>query len=516
MRTIFVLFDSLNRRMLEPYGSDIMATPNFQRLAERTVTFDNHYVGSLPCMPARRDLQTGRLSFLHRSWGPMEPFDLSLPQMMKTSGVYSHLITDHLHYFEDGGATYHTRFNSFEFVRGQEADTWKAMVQPPWERLRERYNLKQYSERPGSPFFHNIVNREYIKSEDEFPSVQCFQLGLEFLDVNRTADNWFLQIETFDPHEPFHAPERFRAPFTTLYTGGVRDWPPYSRVTEHRDECEELKANYMAVLALCDEQIGRLIDRMDALDLWRDTMLVVSTDHGYLLGEHDWWAKNRMHVYQEVAHIPLFIHHPACAALAGGRRSGLTQTMDLMPTFLDGSGLAVPDSVAGRSLLPMLSDPGVRVHDSIIYGHFGGSVNITDGRYTYFRYPHDMQNQELFQYTLMPTHMLQFFTEAELASAKLERGSAFSRGMPLLKVPVTPSSPWYQSHGPARMEDHQTVLFDLAVDPQQLRPLRSPDVEGRLLSELVVMLRAADAPEEAFRRFGLENEVVLAAEPRRI
>ena len=64
MRTIFVLFDSLNRRALEPYGGTRIATPNFSRLAERAITFDNHYVGSLPCMPARRDLHSGRLNFL--------------------------------------------------------------------------------------------------------------------------------------------------------------------------------------------------------------------------------------------------------------------------------------------------------------------------------------------------------------------------------------------------------------------------------------------------------------------
>ena len=70
MKVIFVLFDSLNRRSLECYGGTAVRTPNFQRLARRCVTFDNHYVGSLPCMPARRDMHTGRLSFLHRSWGP--------------------------------------------------------------------------------------------------------------------------------------------------------------------------------------------------------------------------------------------------------------------------------------------------------------------------------------------------------------------------------------------------------------------------------------------------------------
>jgi arylsulfatase A-like enzyme len=71
MRLVYVLFDSLNRHALECYGGTAIATPAFNRLAERGVVFDNHYVGSLPCMPARRDLHTGRLNFLHRPWGPL-------------------------------------------------------------------------------------------------------------------------------------------------------------------------------------------------------------------------------------------------------------------------------------------------------------------------------------------------------------------------------------------------------------------------------------------------------------
>src|SRR5215210_7056733 len=129
MKAVFVLFDSLNRHMLGAYGGTRIPTPNFDRLARRAVTFDRHYVGSLPCMPARRDMQSGRLTFLHRSWGPLEPFDNSFPELL----------------FEDGGATYHTKYDSFEFVRGQEGDPWKAMVQPQWERLREKYHERQFT-----------------------------------------------------------------------------------------------------------------------------------------------------------------------------------------------------------------------------------------------------------------------------------------------------------------------------------------------------------------------------------
>ena len=133
MRLIFVLLDSLNRRALGPYGGTI-GTPNFDRLARRAVTFDCHYVGSLPCIPARRDLQTGRASFFHRSWGPMEPFDQSFTGVLRGKGVYSHLVTDHYHYFREGGSHYHTRYDSWNLIRGQENDNWKALVDPPLEK----------------------------------------------------------------------------------------------------------------------------------------------------------------------------------------------------------------------------------------------------------------------------------------------------------------------------------------------------------------------------------------------
>ena len=97
MKTVFVLLDSLNRNAMECYGPTSVQTPNFARFAKRAVTFDNHYVGSLPCIPARRDLHTGRINFLHRSWGPLEPFDDSFPELLKQSGTYSHIATDHHH-----------------------------------------------------------------------------------------------------------------------------------------------------------------------------------------------------------------------------------------------------------------------------------------------------------------------------------------------------------------------------------------------------------------------------------
>ena len=68
MRAVTIMFDSLNKRYLPPYGAQDVVAPNFERLAKRAVTFDNFYCGSMPCMPARREIHTGRYNFLHRSW----------------------------------------------------------------------------------------------------------------------------------------------------------------------------------------------------------------------------------------------------------------------------------------------------------------------------------------------------------------------------------------------------------------------------------------------------------------
>ena len=241
MKTVFLLFDSLNRRMLNSYGGKYLETPNFNRLAEKTVQFNNHYIGSMPCMPARRDMHSGRLSFLHRAWGPLEPFDNSFPELLRLNNTYTHLVTDHYHYFEDGGATYHNRFNSYDFIRGQERDPWKAMVKPPLEKFREKYHKSQLNlDNREHVYYFYPINSEFIKEEKDFPSVKCFASGLDFLQTNKDADNWFLQLETFDPHEPFFAPERFRETIKTNYRGPRLDWPQYERVTETDEEVAEL------------------------------------------------------------------------------------------------------------------------------------------------------------------------------------------------------------------------------------------------------------------------------------
>ncbi len=506
MRVIFVLYDSLVRGAMQCYGGTHIDTPQFSRFAGRAVTFDSHFVGSLPCMPARRDMHTGRLNFLHRSWGALEPFDQSFSELLRSSGVYTHLVSDHYHYWEDGGATYHNRYSSWDFIRGQEWDKWKAMVQPPLERFRQMYHGLQQPSAASDGRLQSMVNREFIKEEGEFCCPRTFASGFEFLDQNRDSDNWLLHLECFDPHEPFHAPARFRERYPSGYNGPILDWPRYKRNDEDALEVAELRANYAALMSMCDEYFGRLLDYLDKHDMWKDTAVILTTDHGFLLAEHDWWGKNRMPFFNEIAHIPLLMYHPAMAHQGGQRRQSLTQTTDIMPTLLDLFGLTPPPAVEGHSLLKMMgSDRPVR--EAALYGMFGAGTNITDGRYTYFRYPENMAEQDLYEYTLMPTHQKSFFPVEELRRATLVNDFGFTQGVPLLKVPARrnlkgqPVGHLGQGGG---YEDTTTVLYDMAKDPTQQRPFRDPEIEARLLGLMRDLMLKNEAPPEAFTRLGLE------------
>lgn len=508
MKAVFVLFDSLIRDAMSSYGPTQVHSPNFGRFARHAVTFDTHFVGSLPCMPARRDLHTGRLNFMHRSWGPLEPFDNSFPEQMFQAGVHTHLVTDHLHYFEDGGSTYHTRFRTWDFIRGQEYDPWKAMVQPPLQRFREMYSAKHYDMSPGATFnswkkLQHAINAEFMREERDFPLPRCFDSAFEFLDLNRQADNWFLMLECFDPHEPFHAPHRFKTRYDTGWNGGILDWPHYEKINASPAEIAEIRANYAALVSACDHYFGQLLDYFDRHGLWRDTALILSTDHGFLLSEHDWWGKNLQPYYTEISHIPLMIYHPSFAARGGGRRKALTQTPDLTPTFLDIFGLPVPQEMRGRSLLPVL-DQDRKLRDVAIFGMFGGPIGATDGQYTYYLYPEDLYAPGLHEYTLMPMHLNSLFSAAEMKTAALAGPFDFTKGMPVMRIDALKDARRIPMHDGKEFDaEGGTVLFDIIADPKQAKRFRDAAIEQRLLRGIAEVLREHDTPREFYGRYGV-------------
>jgi arylsulfatase A-like enzyme len=486
MKAIMVMFDSLNRHMLPPYGCQWTHMPNFQRLADRAVTFDHSCVGSMPCMPARRELHTGRYNFLHRSWGPLEPFDDSAPEILKRNGVYSHLCSDHYHYWEDGGCTYHQRYSTWEISRGQEGDFWKAQVADP--KIPD-----SVAPRDNTSWRQDWINRRFMQDERDQPQARTFTMGMEFLERNHAEDNWFLHIETFDPHEPYFSSQQYKDLYPHDYHGPHFDWPPYGRVRETREQVEHCRYENAALHSMCDHYLGTVLDFMDAHDMWRDTMLIVNTDHGFLLGEHDSWAKCWMPFYEEIAHTPLFIWDPRCGC-AGERRTSLVQTIDLPATLLEYFGVERPRDMQGRPLRDTVAhDTPVRAAG--LFGIHGGQVNVTDGRYVYMRAPVSPANTPLYNYTVMPTHMNRMFSVEELRTATLAAPFTFTKGCPTMRIESGFSCK------DTRLFD--TMLFDVVADPQQQSPLEDKQIEQRMLGHLMQLMQDNDAPSEQFERLGL-------------
>lgn len=495
MKAIMLMFDSLNKHMLSAYGCDETITPNFQRLKKKTVRFNNFYVGSMPCMPARREIHTGRYNFLHRSWSPLEPFDDSMPEILKKHGIHTHLVTDHKHYWRDGGATYHSRYNTYEFIRGQEGDAWKGVVDKPEYRY-ESGEPEEIKQRRITSRTQHQINVQFMQNEQDHHLARTINSGLEFIRTNQAADNWFLQLECFDPHEPFFVPEKYLRMYGIDDPAVFDGWPPYYFVTEDEERKSVIQKYYKALLTMVDEYVGKVLDYMDEYDLWKDTMLIVNTDHGFLLGEHDWWGKNIMPLYNEVACIPFFIWHPECGG-AGESRDALAQTIDIPATLLDFFGLDKPADMQGVSLKPAIASD-TQVREYALFGYHGCHVNITDGRYVYMRAPVERDIDELYEYTLMPTRINRRFTPGELQGLTLHPGFSFTKGCPVMKIPAES----IMTRGADRF-GHR--LYDLVSSAKQESQCRDMGVAKRLLASMEQVMRASDAPEELWDRYGLAD-----------
>lgn len=501
MKVIMVMFDSLRRDLLSINGGPI-SCPNFERLANHSVQFNRCYAGSLPCMPARRELHTGRYNFLHRGWGPLEPFDESMPEILKNNGIYTHISTDHYHYEQDGGAGYLGRYSSYETHRGQESDAWQAdlslrgkdctcMMQGFEYLSEENKKVKKQIAK------NNQADREKMAKESDWPIFKTFDNGLNFLKKNGKEDQWFLQIETFDPHEPFFSPDSFQQRYLSPDEFNSPDWPCYTKVHETQSEIERMRRKYYALASLCDCQLGRILDEMDQQNLWNETMLIVNTDHGFFLGEHDWWGKGSMPCFDDLVHLPFFVWDPRCRK-EGERRNSLVQTIDIAPTILDFFNLPIPKTMQGASLKETIESDRP-IHTYALFGYHGGPVGITDGRYKLLR---AVQNKGfLFEYTLMPMHMKNRFSIDEFSGMKLHEPFNFTKGVSVLQIPTISDNRFSK-----QQEIGGDLLFDLLNDPGEAFSINDPVLKEKMLKEMEVIMKASDAPIELYERYGLCNE----------
>ena len=249
---------------------------------------------------------------------------------------------------------------------------------------------------------------------------------------------------------------------------------------------------------MCDKHLGDVLDAMDAHEMWDDTMLILWTDHGFMLSEHDCWAKNWMPLYEEVSHTPFFIHDPRHLEADGTRRNALVQpAIDLAPTLLNFFEVESGSKILGHDLETVIEND-TTVRDAAIFGYHGDRVNITDGRHVLYALPATSDNSPLYEYTLMPTRMRGPVGTRQLQNATLAPPFDWTQNCPLLRIPAAHSVA-HESDGARR-----DLLFDLQNDAAQNHPLDDEKIATHLRAQMARLMRECDAPNEQFERMGLK------------
>ena len=306
-----------------------------------------------------------------------------------------------------------------------------------------------------------------------------------WLERNRGLDDFYLHLDIFDPHEPWDPPEDILKQFDPrgYDVPDMTAAAPYRKWREVLGESqfEAFRARYAAKIVFLDRWLGVLFDKMDALGLWDDTLVILTTDHATYNGDHGRIGKLQTHEFDAVGHIPFIVAHPTLAH--GERRDQLVQLVDIYPTVLSAVGRPLPElpndqPLHGVDLLPVLADPAAPTRDVAIYGQFGMSVSITDGEWVLHQSP-VADNVPLNWYG----YCLAKFLHYDLGP--------YENGRRAVRNCISwPEATWL-SHKPTDMNE----LHNLAdSEPEKLREMQ------HTLRETLVRL---NAPDEQLVRLGL-------------
>ena len=423
MNIIHIISDTFRRDNLAIYGGKGY-TPSLNAFAEKCVVFDKAYVCSYPTVPIRGDMVTGQVGICRRGWEPLKRDVPIIATDLTKAGVVSMMIADTPHHINNG-FFYNRGFTGWKWIRGQEGD---CLETHPYDY--ESHNSRRYREytrtHPNqlpSGLGNHLRNIAFRQTEADTFVAQTVQTACDWLERNHQHENFYLMVDTFDPHEPWDAPEWYLKRFDDSdYEGPEPIYPPYGPNPMNERETERLNALYRAEASLVDNWIGQLLRKIDYMGLMENTMVIFMADHGFLLGEHGLLAKN-LSMYEEVVHIPLLVYHPEATPR---HTDALASIIDIPATVIDTFGAARAPHVEGESLLPVImGDTDTGREYAVTHGAWvggwspdGGSPhgNITDGTWSLLLENQGAPNQ-LFHLPSDPEQMQNRF-ESETAEAR--------------------------------------------------------------------------------------------------
>ncbi len=363
---LFLITDQQRPDSLGCYGSEAAITPHIDSLAQDGVVFDNCYVQNPLCCPSRYSMLTGRYPHSHRvraNWYAPGNGEVSFGERLGKAGYSTSMIGKmHLTPWYDNFGFDGRIIAEAKFHTSCPDDYQRFLERHGWSRER----LYDFSD-PGY-----VQNLTAVKSK--LPSnlhIDSF-VGRSVCEYIRTVREPFCSFASFlSPHNPYDPP----SPYDTLFDGvdlsklnmrpgelnnkpreaydyiNTRLKWPFKTDEFTREQVQKSRSYYYATCTLIDDWVGRIVETLKQQNLYDNTVLVYSSDHGDLLGDHGLVYKQSF--YEQSVRVPLIVHAPRF--FSAKRIDDLVESIDLFPTFCELGGADYGEEVQGKSLLPVLS-----------------------------------------------------------------------------------------------------------------------------------------------------------------
>jgi arylsulfatase A-like enzyme len=395
MNVVVVVMDSL--RADHVYGPRAR-TPTFEKFASESLRFSRAFPEGMPTIPARRAIMSGKRTYPFRGWRPYrdlppqpgwEPVDNDgqmWAEFLRGRGWTTGYVTDNPHLLLGIHKRFRRKFDRFEIVDGQVPPRRKPAHRASRRELNEVMppSLRGSKVEPRMAAYLALNPRD--RPEEEYMAAKVFGAGMSWLEWAQTHQPFALVIDSFDAHEPWDAPTRLRDLYgrPSAPIEPIQPFPtPAAKAASLRLSqgiLQRMRQLYAAEVSLVDAWLGRFLDRLANLGLAENTLVVLLSDHGVLLGEYGWVGKRYSEIHTELSQVPMLIRHPA--GKAKGRTSAYwASTHDVGPTVLSTLGYDPPDRMNGADLSPLLDGRQPSQRRTYRTASYNTSVGVRDANW---------------------------------------------------------------------------------------------------------------------------------------
>lgn len=403
---LLIMADDLAPR-LGNYGAPVR-TPNIDRLARQGVSFDRAYSQFPWCAPSRASMLTGtrpdttRVKDLNTPFRAALPDIQTLPQYFRSNGYFSGRV----------GKIFHQGVPAGIGEAGpDDTQSWDKVVDPRG-RDRDAENGRLVNLTPGIPYGSAMAYLADEGEDGEQTDGKVASEAIAMIKANRDKP-FFIGVGFYRPHVPEVAPKRYfdLYPLDTIriekqdpamlarVLPASKAWTPDNFAMTPDQQREMIRA-YYAATTFMDAQVGRVLDALEELGLAEDTIVVFTSDHGFMLGEHGQWMKNIL--WEPSARVPLIVRVPGRGKTAGKRSPRTVELLDIYPTLVELAGLPGYARNEGKSLTPLLARPHDRQWAKPALSQVRGGRSVRTERWRYTEWEGGKLGRELYDHSRDP------------------------------------------------------------------------------------------------------------------